>query len=626
MAKSLRAPSPVLEKKAEMKNNNSASPTVFPIKTLTWVVMLTLGLFIVPGWQIWQSYRDYQALLRRQSQLNNALNVISQNEQLTALYARLAIAFGETKWAEQYRLLETRWAEAFAEATRLAPPIFSGPEGAALEKANANQSKVEESAILLAQQKRRDDALAVLADPAYQEARREFSSALQAVQNQVRQFEQKEERWQKQRALLSVGILAVAVPVLLWIWLRLLGMARKHLEERTRIENSLREQEELTRTLLTSLPQRIFFKNNDLVFVGVNEAFAQDLGRKPEEIIGKTDLDFFPAELAEKYRADDRRVLASKQPVTLEERNVSQGMERVVEVIKAPVIDKNGECLGLIGMFTDITKRKEDERALKELARRLEESNKELQDFAYVASHDLQEPLRKVRAFGDRLKARFSEQLPEEAQDYINRMQNAAERMQALINALLAYSRVTTKASPFQKVDLNAIVREVMGDLEVKLESVKGKVEAENLPVLEADPTQMRQLLQNLIGNALKFHRPGVPPMVKLYSRPFTPETMAADQISASGAFRPEQGREYVQIVVEDNGIGFDNKYAERIFGVFQRLHGRDEYEGSGVGLAICRKIARRHHGEITAIGRPGEGAAFILTLPLTQPQNKTKE
>jgi signal transduction histidine kinase len=205
-------------------------------------------------------------------------------------------------------------------------------------------------------------------------------------------------------------------------------------------------------------------------------------------------------------------------------------------------------------------------------------------------------------------------------------MQNAAERMQALINALLAYSRVTTMASPFQKVDLNAIVREVMGDLEVKLESVKGKVEAENLPVLEADPTQMRQLLQNLIGNALKFHRPDVPPMVKLYSRPFTPETMAADQISASGAFRPEQGREYVQIVVEDNGIGFDNKYAERIFGVFQRLHGRDEYEGSGVGLAICRKIARRHHGEITAIGRPGEGAAFILTLPLTQPQNKTKE
>jgi signal transduction histidine kinase len=241
---------------------------------------------------------------------------------------------------------------------------------------------------------------------------------------------------------------------------------------------------------------------------------------------------------------------------------------------------------------------------LTELTRRLEISNRELQDFASVASHDLQEPLRKIQAFGDRLAVRCADQLGPEGNDYLRRMQNAAGRMQTLINDLLAFSRVTTKAQPFVPVDLARVAREVVSDLEARIEQSGATVEVGDLPVLDADPLQMRQLLQNLLGNALKFARPDIAPRVRLGT---------------------EEGAEpgTVRLAVADNGIGFDEKYLDRIFTVFQRLHGRGAYEGTGIGLAVCRKIAERHGGAITARSRPGEGATFLVTLPLHQPSTR---
>lgn len=261
----------------------------------------------------------------------------------------------------------------------------------------------------------------------------------------------------------------------------------------------------------------------------------------------------------------------------------------------------------IFGITTDITELKHGEQALRaseEKLRRftvqLEQSNRELQDFAYVASHDLQEPLRKIVVFGDRMKEKCGDTLSGQARDYLDRMQKAAIRMQTLINDLLAFSRLTTKASPFVPVNLAEILRGVLEDLESRIEQVHGRVESGGLPVIQADGLQMRQLLQNLIGNALKFRRPETPPVV----------TVAARK-------RMQDSVEWCELTVSDNGIGFDEKYLDRIFNVFQRLHSRSEYEGTGMGLAIVRKIALHHGGGVTARSQPGAGATFIVTLPV---------
>jgi PAS domain S-box-containing protein len=255
----------------------------------------------------------------------------------------------------------------------------------------------------------------------------------------------------------------------------------------------------------------------------------------------------------------------------------------------------------------------EETRQRQELAR----SNAELQQFASIASHDLQEPLRKIQAFGNRLKATYGETLNAQGLDYLERMQNAAQRMQNLIDDLLILSRITTRVQAFVPVNLTQVTQEVLSDLEVRSQQTGGHVEVGELPTIDGDPVQMRQLLQNLISNALKFHQEGEPPVVKIYSQLLDRERkpVEADVVA-----------ELCQIIVEDNGIGFDEKYLDRIFNVFQRLHSRSEYEGTGMGLAICRKITERHGGSITAKSTPEHGAKFIVTLPVKQRRGENAE
>ncbi len=241
----------------------------------------------------------------------------------------------------------------------------------------------------------------------------------------------------------------------------------------------------------------------------------------------------------------------------------------------------------------------------------LNASNRELQDFAAVASHDLQEPLRKIEAFGSRLTTKYDRVLDEPGRDYLARMLAATVRMRRLINDLLSFSRVTTKARAFVTVDLAEVAQEVVSDLEGRLYETGGRVEVGALPTIEAEPLQMRQLLQNLIGNGLKFHREGEPPVVRIEGRLLDTSDPPAES--------PAPGPRRCEIRVQDNGIGFEEIYSERIFELFQRLHGRDDYEGTGMGLAICREIAARHGGTISAHSAPGHGATFIVTLALTQ-------
>ncbi|HEX8169984.1 MAG TPA: ATP-binding protein [Thermoanaerobaculia bacterium] len=327
----------------------------------------------------------------------------------------------------------------------------------------------------------------------------------------------------------------------------------------------------------------------------VNDAVKSLFGYAHADLAGKL-IDRLEETGSDETISRTLRDLARRGPIRDQERLLrhKDGHAVPVSVSISPITQRDVQE-GAVVIARDIRARKRADEELRHALTRLEQSNRELEDFAYVASHDLQEPLRKIQAFGDLLKSKHAAALPEQAGDYIDRMQSAARRMQILINDLLSFSRVTTKAQPFVRVDLAAIARDVAKDLELRTQESGGRLEIGPLPAIEADPLQMRQLLQNLAANALKFHRPGVPPHVRI------------DGTVENGNCR---------LTVADNGIGFEEKYAERIFTMFERLHGRAQYEGTGIGLAICRKIAQRHGGEIRAQSRPGEGATFIVTLP----------
>lgn len=249
-------------------------------------------------------------------------------------------------------------------------------------------------------------------------------------------------------------------------------------------------------------------------------------------------------------------------------------------------------------------------RQLESLNEKLKQSNEELERFAAVAAHDLQEPLRKIQAFGDRLAANASEHLDDKDQIYIERMRDAATRMRVLIDDLLQLSRVTSRGLPYEPVDLREVVTRVADDLEGQMTETGALLDIGELPVVMADPAQMHSLFQNLISNALKFRKTDQRPLVRVA------ETRDPSRFEQNGM---------THIAVEDNGIGFDPAYGERIFRIFERLNGRSDYSGTGIGLAVCKKIISRHEGRITAEGKPGEGSVFTVSLPTHLPRTEEK-
>ncbi len=316
------------------------------------------------------------------------------------------------------------------------------------------------------------------------------------------------------------------------------------------------------------------------------------------EVLGTPAREILRSELSAEARAALYRGLTEGKPALTElVQYTKDDRKLIVSGYSFPLRNPAGEITAYVAVNQDITQRKQAEIELQNYATRLERSNSDLQDFAYIASHDLQEPLRKVRSFSDQLKKMTASRLDDQELDFLDRMQNAAERMQRMVEDLLTYSRVSTQAQPHRRVDLSQVIAEVLSDLEVRIQQTHGKVEVGSLPVIEADPLQMRQVFQNLIGNALKFHQRDVPPVVKVSSRDL-----------------PENR---VEITVEDNGIGFSMENSDRLFLPFHRLVGRSEYEGSGIGLSICRKIVERHSGSISVQSEPGKGSQFIIILPV---------
>ena len=266
--------------------------------------------------------------------------------------------------------------------------------------------------------------------------------------------------------------------------------------------------------------------------------------------------------------------------------------------------DEHGSPIGVSVVARDVSEQKAARRELEIAKHELERSNQELQEFASVASHDLKEPLRKVSAFSGRMIRRQADQLDAEGRDDLIRIDASATRMQALVDDLLAYARVSRQVQPFAPIDLADVTTVVLEDLAESIRETGARVSVGALPIVLGDESQLRQLVQNLLANAIKYRRPDVAPVISV--------SATMEDVTTAGAG-------LVVLTVRDDGIGFEPRYADRIFAPFERLHGRGQYDGTGIGLAICRRIAERHGGSIRATAAPGQGAAFTVRLPVAR-------
>lgn len=355
---------------------------------------------------------------------------------------------------------------------------------------------------------------------------------------------------------------------------------------------------QLLQALLDNIPDFIFFKDRNSRIIRSNGAHARYLGvSDPKDVVGKSDFDFAPLEDAQRFYAEEQCIMASGQPVVGREWSVPgpEGEERWLSEHKFPISDEAGRVIGLVGISQDITARKQAEKELDQALMDLERSNKALEHYAYIVSHDLQEPLRMVSSYLQLLQRRYEGQLDEDADDFIGFAVGGAHRMRAMINGLLDYSRVGTRSEPFQSTDCGAALDHALANLEIAIEESEAQITHDDLPTVMADETQLVQLFQNLISNAIKFRRDDAIPRV---------------HISVE-----RQGNRWV-FGVEDSGIGIDSSQFERIFQIFQRLHSQKDYEGTGIGLAVCRKIVECHGGRIWVESEPGKGATFRFTLP----------
>jgi light-regulated signal transduction histidine kinase (bacteriophytochrome) len=289
----------------------------------------------------------------------------------------------------------------------------------------------------------------------------------------------------------------------------------------------------------------------------------------------------------------------------------ADGAKKRIETSVKLIYDAEGRWLKTIGTSRDITRLRQYQVSLEEKIKDLDRSNKELEEFAYVASHDMNEPLRKINTFIERLENKYKSELGSDGRLYLSRISASVENMRLLIDTLLEFSRTARSNQPFVRVNLNLIVAEVKSDLELKIEETVAEIKTTMLPVIEAIPSQMKQLFDNLISNSIKFKKTGTPPRINIHSQRLTAKQKEQ--------YHLDNTINWFKIDFADNGIGFEPEYSERIFQIFQRLHGKAEYPGSGIGLAICKKIVEQHKGLIYATGKPDIGATFTIILPECQ-------
>lgn len=398
-------------------------------------------------------------------------------------------------------------------------------------------------------------------------------------------------------------------------WLQCRGKAiRDHNGEIVRLVGTAQDitemhlKEERFRNLLEAAPDSMVICDDNGKIRLINAQAKAMFGYSLEELLGVSMEILIPSRFRDKHV--EHRKEYFRDPVTrsmgvdLDLYGLSKdGHEFPVEVSLSPFSTPDGRMV--IAAVRDVTESRKAQKALARYARELERSNAELERFAYVASHDMKEPLRKIQAFGDRLATRYAGSLDETANDYVHRMQDAARRMSLLIEDMLTYSRIEIRSGAWEKVNLQKLLDSTLQSLDMVIQESGAKVSTQALPVVEGHPWQLEMLLQNLISNALKYQAPGRSPEINIRAH--------QDQ--------PDPG--WIEIIISDNGIGFDSEYAEKIFQPFERLHTNREYPGTGIGLSICRKIVEHHNGHITASGKPNLGATFVIHLPLMQTEER---
>jgi PAS domain S-box-containing protein len=411
-------------------------------------------------------------------------------------------------------------------------------------------------------------------------------------------------------------------------WVRIVGKAYRENDEIVKIGGmfqdinerklaeieSLRKSEQLQmlsnelENIIDSIPGLVFYKDTNNRYIRVNKYICDAHKMSKKQLEGLSLNDLYPKEQAQAYFEDDLQVIRSHQSKI----NIDEPWgDRWVSTSKIPYLNETGEVIGVIGVSMDVTERRLAEEELKNHRDHLEElvnertseldnaiidlkrSNQELEQFAYVASHDLQEPLRMVSSYTQLLERRYKDLLDQDAKDFIFFAVDGANRMQHLINDLLDYSRVTTRGKPFVKVDLSTVLGHAINNLQKKIQETGAMIVNEDLPFVYGDEVQLVRVFQNLLDNAIKF-RGTIPPRISISSKTVDDK---------------------VQISISDNGIGIDKIYTDRVFTIFQRLHNKIEYPGTGIGLAICKRTIERHGGKIWFESEPGKGTTFIFTL-----------
>jgi PAS domain S-box-containing protein len=368
----------------------------------------------------------------------------------------------------------------------------------------------------------------------------------------------------------------------------------RDISDRKQMEESLRESEQRLQSLLDNSTAVIYMKDMQGRYMMINHRYEDLFHLDRNEVKGKTDQEIFPKEIADAFQANDREAIAVGMALEKEEVAPQDDGLHTYLSIKFPLVDSEGKIYAVCGMSTDISDRKQAEVELQNQKQDLVRSNDELQQFAYVASHDLQEPLRMITSYLELLERRYKGQLDARADQFITYAVDGAARMQILINDLLGYSRVGSRGQSFERVDCEAVLQNAIRNLQVAIAENNAVITHAPLPPVNADVTQLTQLFQNLIGNALKFRRED-PPQIHI----------GVERTNGKWLFS-----------VRDNGIGIESQYTNRIFVIFQRLHSRTEYSGTGMGLAICKKIVERHSGKLWVESKPGEGSTFYFTLP----------
>ena len=399
-------------------------------------------------------------------------------------------------------------------------------------------------------------------------------------------------------------------------------MMKKLAEDAQQAQESLKVQTRLYENLLNAqsdLNEGVSIVDGQK-FIYVNSALCRIYGYEEEELLAMDSfLDLIPEEDRQELKNKYRSRISGQSKSDFGETTIMRKDGKIINIEYSTRFMDPSHPGRLFTLIRDVTEEKKAQRELKFKAKELQRSNEELQSFAYAASHDLQEPLRKIISFGDRLVMNYQDKIGETGADYISRMQNAALRMQQLIDNLLTYTRLSYQPPDLAEIDVNEIVNDVMADMEELISETGAKIDVDELPKLPVNPIQMRQLFQNLISNALKFRKNDVVPHVKI-----TSQIATGAEIEEPNDFHHR--KKFCRISIADNGIGFESKYAEKIFFIFQRLHGQQEYRGTGIGLAICKKIAEAHNGLISASSAPGKGSVFTVTLPLFQVTVKKEE